>query len=162
MYFILYSTSSSAETGSTLNQLLLPAPPSSNGAVPPARVDPIDLLSGDDYNSPKAENSLALVPSGGLQPTEQNALVLIDMFSDMNDATSPAGLQTVNGAGQSNPSTSQSQQPHSNGIVDSASPQYEHSQPAWNGQIIQQQQPLSPVYGAFPLHYRMHLMIIAY
>ena len=80
--------SSSAEAGSqTLNQLLLPAPPTSNGSAPPVKVDPKwDLLSGEEFNSPKEDNSLALVPVGEQQaasPTsQQNALVLFDMFSN--------------------------------------------------------------------------------
>ncbi|KAL5079331.1 hypothetical protein RYX36_007752 [Vicia faba] len=80
-------TDASAEAGSqTLNQLTLPAPSTtSNGVAPPVKVDPKwDLLSGEKFNSPKVDNSLALVPVGEQQaasPTsQQNALVLLICF----------------------------------------------------------------------------------
>ncbi|OIW09407.1 hypothetical protein TanjilG_21004 [Lupinus angustifolius] len=164
--------SSSAEAGSqTLNQLLLPAPPTSNGSAIPTKVDPkLDLLSGDDYNSPKADNSLALVPVGEQQPStpvsQQNALVLFDMFYDGNNApTSVNGTQQIqpaNVAGQTTPLGPQFQQQtfmsqgwfYPTGSVPNTtgSPRYEQSLytqtgPAWNGQVAQQQQP-PPVYGA--------------
>ncbi|KAH0944067.1 hypothetical protein HID58_003704 [Brassica napus] len=49
----------------------------------------IDLLSGDDFETPNGENSLALVPLGPAQPsspvpTPDNSMVLIDMLSDNN------------------------------------------------------------------------------
>lgn len=165
-------SSSSAEAGSqTLNQLLLPAPPTSNGSAVPAKVDPkLDLLSGDDYNSPKADTSLALVPIGEQHPagpvSDQNALVLFDMLSSGNNAPTSANTQLsqpTNVAGQTIPSTPQFQQQQTfisqggfypNGSVPNAgSPQYEQSLytqstgPAWNGQAAEQQQPASPVYG---------------
>ncbi|XP_027333782.1 TOM1-like protein 9 isoform X2 [Abrus precatorius] len=161
-------SSSGVEAGSqTLNQLLLPAPPTANGSALPAKVDPkLDLLSGDDYNSPKADTSLALVPLGEQQPvsplSQQNALVLFDMFSNGNNAPTSVNTQPTNVAGQNSPFAPQFQQQtvmsqggfYPNGNVPNAgSPQYEQSLytqstgPAWNGQVAQQQQPPSPVYG---------------
>ncbi|XP_061336502.1 TOM1-like protein 9 [Gastrolobium bilobum] len=165
-------TDGSSEAGSqTLNQLLLPAPPASNDSAIPAKIDPKwDLLSGDDYNSPKADTSLALVHLGEQQPaspvSQQNALVLSDMFSN-NNAPISVNIhltQPTNGAGQTSPFAPQFQQQHAfisqggfypNGNVPNAgSPRYEQSPyaqstgPAWNGQVAQQQQPPLPVYGA--------------
>ncbi|XP_061354698.1 TOM1-like protein 9 isoform X2 [Gastrolobium bilobum] len=161
-------SSSSAEAGSqTLNQLLLPAPPTSNGSATPAKVDPkFDLLSGDDYNSPKAETSLAIVPLGEQQPasplSQQNALVLFDMFSNGSNAPTSVNIQPTNVAGQTSPLAPQFQQQQTfisqgvfypNGSVPNVrSPPYEQSPytqstgPAWNGQVAQQQQPHSSVY----------------
>lgn len=175
------SSSSGAEGGSdTLNQLLLPAPPAPNGPAPTAKVDPkMDLLSGDDYNSPKSETSLALVSLGEQVPaspvSQQNALVLFDMFSNGNNAPNSVNTQQIqptNIAGQTSPlapNFHQQQQTFispqggffANGNVPNVgSPPYEHSPysqstaPAWNGQVAQQQpqqqQPppsASPVYG---------------
>ncbi|MCH84858.1 TOM1-like protein 2-like, partial [Trifolium medium] len=165
-------SSSGAEAGSqTLNQLMLPAPATSNGSAVPAKVDPKwDLLSGDNYNSPKADTTLALVPLGEQQPatpvSNQNALVLFDMLSNGDNAPTSVNTQPnqqTNVAGQSDPFTPQYQQQQTftsqggfypNGNVPNAgSPQYEQSQhtqntaPAWNGQVPEQQQPANP-YGA--------------
>ncbi|KAL5078808.1 hypothetical protein RYX36_007229 [Vicia faba] len=89
-------TDANAEAGSqTLNQLTLPAPSTtSNGSAPPVKVDPKwDLLSGEEFNSPKVDNSRALVPVGEQQeaiPTsQQNALVPFDMFSNGNNVPIP-------------------------------------------------------------------------
>ncbi|KAL2974901.1 hypothetical protein AAZX31_14G129100 [Glycine max] len=170
-------SSSNVEAGSqTLNQLLLPAPPTSNGSTIPAKVDPKwDLLSGDDYNSPKADSSNVLVPLGEQPPaspvSQQNDLVLFDMFSNGNNAPTSVNSQPpqpTNVAGQTSPYGPQFQQQQTvvtsqggfypNGNAPNAgSPQYEQSLytqstgPAWNGQVAQQQQqqPPSPVYGAF-------------
>ena len=142
---------------------MLPAPPATNGSTPPAAVNPkIDLLSGDDYNSPKADNSLALVHVGEPQQTtpasQQNALVLFDMFSDGNNTSDSVNTQSSGLAGQTNPLTPQVQQQqnfHANGTAPNlGSPQYEQSYaqgtgPAWNGQLVQHQQPPSPAYGLF-------------
>ncbi|OIW14592.1 hypothetical protein TanjilG_32934 [Lupinus angustifolius] len=163
-----HGSSSNAEAGSqTLNQLLLPAPPTSNGSALPAKIDPKwDLLSGDDYNSPKTENSLALVPVGEQQPTspmsQQNALVLFDMFSNSNNASTAVNAQPTNVASQTNQLGPQFQQqqtfispsalyPNGN-VPNGGSPRYEHSpytqsiDPAWSGQAVQQQPP-SPFHG---------------
>ncbi|KAL2318213.1 hypothetical protein Fmac_032089 [Flemingia macrophylla] len=166
-------SSSNVEAGSqTLNQLLLPAPPTPNGSTIPAKVDPKwDLLSGDDYKSPKADTSNALVPLGEQQPagpvSQQNALVLYDMFSNGNNEPKSVDTQLpqpVNVSGESGPFAPQFQQQQTvisqggfypNGNVPNAgSPQYEQALytqstgPAWNGQVAQQQQPSSPGYGA--------------
>ncbi|CAA7402747.1 unnamed protein product [Spirodela intermedia] len=76
-----------------LQQLSLPAPPSSNGtATPAARVDPhMDLLSGDSYNTPAAENPLALVPvstTPASSISDQNILALSDMFAASTNSSS--------------------------------------------------------------------------
>ncbi|XWS26319.1 hypothetical protein CRYUN_Cryun26dG0021900 [Craigia yunnanensis] len=156
------STPSTGASSQPFNQLLLPAPPATNGSTPPAAVNPkMDLLSGDDYNSPKADNSLALVPVEEPQQTipvsQQNALVLFDMFSDGNNTSDSVNTQSLGLAGQTNPLTPQTQQQqnfHANGTTPNmGSPRYEQSYaqgtgPAWNGQLVQQQQPPSPVYGA--------------
>lgn len=159
-----------------MNQLLLPAPPTSNGSAPPIKIDPkLDLLSGDDYNSPKADNSLALVPVGQQQPasplSQQNALVLFDMFSNGSNAPS-VNNQPTNVAVPNSPLSPQFQQQQTfisqgvyypNGSMPSVgSPQYEQSPyaqstgPAWNGQAAQQQQPPSPVNGE--LNSSLHLI----
>lgn len=153
------------------NQLLLPAPPVTNGAAPPATVNPnMDLLSGDDFSSPKAENSMALVPMGEQQqsapgPSQERALVLFDMLSDTTNAPNTANTQTANVAGQPSPMDSpfgQQQQNfqtpgagyYQNGTTPkTGAPQSEQSAytqgtiPAWNGQLPQQLQPPSPGYG---------------
>lgn len=155
-----------------MNQLLVPAPPTSNGSALPAKADRnIDLLSGDDYNSPKAETSLALVPIGDQQPasnlSQQNSLVLFDMFSNGNNIPTPVAtqpIQSTNISGQISPLSPQVQQQQTflspqggfypNGSAPNVgSPQYEQSPfsqstgPTGNGQVAQQQQPPSPVYG---------------
>ncbi|PSS01191.1 TOM1-like protein [Actinidia chinensis var. chinensis] len=156
---------STSDAGGGL-QLLLPAPPAANGpATTLKKADPkMDLLSGDDFNSPSAANSLALVPVGEPQPAspvanQQNALALVDMFSPNN------GNETVSSVGRAYPSTPQYQvqqnfqhsqtSAYPNGIgPNMMAPQYEQSvyaqgpNPAWNGQISPQQHPHSPVYGA--------------
>ncbi|KAI4316137.1 hypothetical protein L6164_024144 [Bauhinia variegata] len=120
---------SSADAGAqTFNQLLLPAPNAPNGSAPPAKADPkIDLLSGDDYSSPKAETSLALVPVGEQQSaspvSQQNALVLFDMFSDGNSARNSINTQPANVAGQTSLLVPQFQQQQ-------AAPQFQQQQAA--------------------------------
>ena len=152
-------SSSSAEAGSqSFNQLLFPAPSTSNGSVPPLKVDPKwDLLSGEDYNSPKADNSLALVPVGEQQPaspmSQQNALVLFDMFSNGNNVPSPVNTQPIAPQFQQQTIISQGVFYPNGSMPNVGSPRHEQSLyaqstgPAWNGQVMQQQQPPSPVYG---------------
>ncbi|KAL7219650.1 hypothetical protein ACSBR2_012667 [Camellia fascicularis] len=132
------------------------------------KVNPkMDLLSGDDFNSPSAENSLAIVPSGEPQTSpvagQHNALALVDMFSQINNN------QPASPVGQAYPSSPQYQQHQNfqypqtsvypNGIVPNTMvPQYEQSpysqgaNPGWNGQMSPRQQPPSPVYGALQNH----------
>ncbi|XP_039059978.1 TOM1-like protein 9 [Hibiscus syriacus] len=160
------SISNTGASSKPFNQSLLPAstPSATNGSTLPAAVGPkIDLLSGDDYNSPKAD-TLALVPLGEPQQTspasQQNALVLIDMFSDGNNSAS-ARAQSSDSARQTNRLTPQGQQLqqqqnfHANGTVPNTGlPRYEQSyaqctRPAWNGQMVQQQQNF-PANGAVP------------
>lgn len=99
-----------------LQQLLLPAPPAPNGpANPSAKMDPhIDLLSGEELLTPQTDRPLALVPV--IQPStcpspQENALALVDTFSQSNDTSSPHSLDshTVNPAAQPLPSTPQFQ-----------------------------------------------------
>ncbi|KAL6524091.1 hypothetical protein OROMI_031186 [Orobanche minor] len=147
-------------------QLSLPTPASVNSQLTtPTKADPkIDLLSGDDFNSPTA-NSLALVSVGQPQPpspvaSHQNALALVDMFSESSNN------QPSNSIGQTYPSSPQLQQQpgfhppqpsslYPNGTVPSPMfPQPDQSlysqgsASAWNGQLTQQQQEPSTVYGA--------------
>jgi len=139
----------------------------------PAKLDPkTDLLSGEDYSSPKAETSLALVPVGHPQSTasqsQQNALVLFDVFSDSNNKPNTINTQSGYPTTQSNPSTPQFQQQqnlqapqlgvYANGNMPNMgsnehdqSPYSQSSVPVWNGHIAQQQRPPSPVYGALLL-----------
>nr|GMC46612.1 TOM1-like protein 9 [Ipomoea batatas] len=150
-------STSSASLGA---QLLLPAPPSANGqSITPTKTGPkMDLLSGDDFGSPAAENSLALVPVGVVeaqpanQVPQQNALVLVDMFSETSN---PQSTYTV---GQTHPSSSQFPQQqnfqspqqsfYTNGTASGTmlpqqeqSPYLQGSNAAWNGQMTQQPQP---------------------
>ncbi|GER33783.1 ENTH/VHS/GAT family protein [Striga asiatica] len=147
-------------------QLSLTAP-SANHVQPtaPVKVDPkIDLLSGDDFNSPSA-NSLALVPISQPQPTspiasQQNTLALVDMFSGSNNNSQP-----LNSIGQFYPSSPQFQQQtnfqspqpsfYPNGTVSSPtvtqqdqSLYLQGSDSVWRAQMVQQQQPPSPINGA--------------
>jgi len=151
-------SSSSAEAA--FNQLLLPAPSTSNGSAPPVKVDPKwDLLSGEEYNSPKADNSLALVPVEQ-QPaspvSQQNALVPFDMFSNGNNVLTPVNTQPIAPQFQQQTIISQGAFYPNGSMPIVGSPRYEQSLytqnigPAWNGQVVQQQQqqPPSPVYGA--------------
>ncbi|KAH7840511.1 hypothetical protein Vadar_017893 [Vaccinium darrowii] len=162
------SDGGSTSNAGAANQLMLTAPPIVNGqATTPTKVDPkMDLLSGDDFNSPTAVNTLAIVPVGEPQPVSpianhQNALALVDMFSQSNNnqPLSSAGL----GYSSMPPQYQQQQQnfqPPQNSVYPNGSgsnmmaPQYEQSlytqgaNSAWNGQISPQQQPPSPVYGA--------------
>ncbi|KAL7159354.1 hypothetical protein ABFS83_01G021600 [Erythranthe nasuta] len=157
------------EKGSTSGTSLGTQPTTNGQLTTPTKADPkIDLLSGDDFNSPTA-NSMALVPvEGQPQPqpaspvaSQNNALALVDMFSGSNINT-----QYVNSVGQApyHPSSPRFQQQpnfnspqplfYPNGNVSGPMPpQHEQSlymqgsPRAWNGQIPPQQQPPSPVYG---------------
>ncbi|XXG45794.1 hypothetical protein AAC387_Pa02g0781 [Persea americana] len=165
-------SSSGPENQAPLQQLLLPAPPAPNGpATPSAKMEPhIDLLS-DDFFTPQADNSLALVPVSQPPTTtspsynQQNILALADMFSLDNSAPASLVAQSVHSATQLYPSTPQSQpqkqplQPeepviYSNGSMqNTAQPQYEqmpymqtaHSNPesdsSWNAQGAQSLDP---------------------
>ncbi|CAN8229655.1 unnamed protein product [Cochlearia groenlandica] len=146
---------SSSDNG-ILNQLTLPAPPVTNGPPNPK----VDLLSGDD---------LALVPVGPPQPaspvaSDQNALALIDMFSDNTTSPSPATAPNGSLASQSDPLNPQLHQPphtqvgeaglqQSNGFTPQMGysqfeqPSYAQGAPSpWNSQPTEQ--PQQPSYGA--------------
>ncbi|KAJ8751873.1 hypothetical protein K2173_026074 [Erythroxylum novogranatense] len=163
------STSGSGAGAQPFNQLLLPAPPGPSPNIPASTNRKIDLLSGDDYNSPKADNSLALVPVAEPQPTtppsQQNALVLFDMFSGGNGPLNAVNEQPTHLSGQTNSLSPQLQHQqsfqspeggiHLNGNgPNMGSPRYEQpvymqaTTPAWNGHLTHPQQPASPVYGA--------------
>ncbi|PIA64938.1 hypothetical protein AQUCO_00100420v1 [Aquilegia coerulea] len=154
--------SSSASAANQPLDLLVPSLPASAVSVTPSRkIDPMgDLLSGDDYNSPTAENSLALVSMGDPQPSspmsQNNALVLSDMYSQGNNSTNSYNTQSVYPAGQMYSPTSQfqHQQPlHSTQLVlysNGSSPSMRtaennqspfsptnHVNPGWNGQLPQ-------------------------
>ncbi|KAJ6745588.1 TARGET OF MYB PROTEIN 1 [Salix koriyanagi] len=126
----------STSNSQTLNQLLLPAPPATNGPTTPAAANPkFDLLSGDDYNSPKAGTSLALVPPTNLAGPANS---LTPPFQQQQNFQTPEAGVYLNG-----------------NAPNVGSPRYEQSVymqatgPAWNGQLPQQhQQPASPDYGA--------------
>ncbi|KAE8698438.1 Detected protein of unknown function [Hibiscus syriacus] len=146
----------SSTSSQTFNQSSLPVPPTT-GSTPTAAVDPkMDLLSGDDYNFAKADDSLAVVPVGEPEQTtpassQQMALVLFDMFPDDNNT--PAvntlfrfGWTTISfdSSNQQSFLTSQTQQQNFHEIGNApnmGSPQHEQpfaqgTGPAWN---IQQQ-----------------------
>ncbi|KAK1314887.1 hypothetical protein QJS10_CPA06g00692 [Acorus calamus] len=158
-----------------LQQLLLTAPPPVNGpSTPPSKVDPhMDLLSGD-FNSPTAENPLALVPVS--QPvttptSDNNILALVEMFptqsTQNNNPVNSFDSQSLHPAPQMYPSMSQAQQlPQSpsfysnGGTPNQGTPQYEQSNfaqgpqlnqtnPSWNGQVAQSLNPQqeAPPYG---------------
>ncbi|GJW11664.1 TOM1-like protein 9 [Tanacetum coccineum] len=119
----------------------------SGSSTPPSNVvAKFDLLSGDDFNSPTAANSLAIVPVGEAQPStpvyQNNALAHVNSFS-------PQTQQPQNGSPQ---------QPafYSNGNVPITAPplhaswsQYNQgTNSMWNGNMPpQQQQPSSPGFG---------------
>ncbi|KAJ4885961.1 ENTH/VHS/GAT family protein [Raphanus sativus] len=97
----------------------------------------VDLLSGDDFETPNGDNSLALVPLGPAQPsspvpTPDNSMVLIDMLSD-NNCESSTPTSSPHSHNQMVP------QNYSNGFGQGS------SGPVWNLQITQQ--PSSPAYG---------------
>ncbi|KAF7035954.1 hypothetical protein CFC21_046729 [Triticum aestivum] len=148
---------------SPFEQLALPAPPVSNGSAntAPKPDSGIDLLSWDDTPS-TAENSLALVPVTDPladSTSNQNALAIVDIYSQNNTANSnaksldpfgfdssptPLGSQPYNTATQHPLQSQQPPQqaaPYSNGSAvnpgtsyDPAS-QYNHTNSGWNGQV---------------------------
>ncbi|PNT70205.1 TOM1-like protein 9 isoform X2 [Brachypodium distachyon] len=147
---------------SPFEQLALPAPPMSNGSAthPPKPDSGIDLLSWDDTPS-TAENSLALVPVTDPladSTSNQNALAIVDIFSQTSTATSsakpldPFGLNSSPALQGSQPYNIPTQQPlqsqqppqqaalYPNGgavnpgtSYDHAS-QFNHTNSGWNGQ----------------------------
>uniref|UniRef100_A0A7N0V376 Uncharacterized protein n=1 Tax=Kalanchoe fedtschenkoi TaxID=63787 RepID=A0A7N0V376_KALFE len=86
--------------GDALSDLFAIAAPltMNGGATPSANHHPkVDLLSGDDFGSPRVKNSLALVPSEELRPSspapQQNALVLADFYAESADTETSSYLQ---------------------------------------------------------------------
>ncbi|CAO2816821.1 unnamed protein product [Amaranthus hypochondriacus] len=162
--------------GSSASSATLPTPHVNGSAATPTKeLAKIDLLSGDllgdDFGTPTAQDSLALVPVSAPQSSspiasESNALALVDMFS-VNNTPDSSNSQTAFSSGheQAYPLPQELQQQHnlqpgqqmpfSNGIATSMGlPQYEQAgymQPlgaSWNPQVSQQQQPPSSVYGS--------------
>ncbi|KAJ6818403.1 target of Myb protein 1-like [Iris pallida] len=154
------SASPSTSSQPPLQQLLLPAPPVSNGSsASSAKADPhMDLLSGENYGTSAAENPLALVPVSqplAVSASDQNILALADMFPQSNNNSNthvdPFSSNSAYPAPQTFPSASQLQQPPqaasypNGGISTSGSPQFvqaayaqgaqvNHTNPEWNGQ----------------------------
>uniref|UniRef100_A0ACD5VR87 Uncharacterized protein n=2 Tax=Avena sativa TaxID=4498 RepID=A0ACD5VR87_AVESA len=139
---------------SPFEQLALTAPPLSNGSANPPKPDSgIDLLSWDDAPS-TAENSLALVPVTdplAESTSNQNALAIVDIFSQNNTANSNA--KPLDPFGLDSSPTMQTQHPvqsqqapqqvalYSNGDTvnpgtsyDQAS-QFNNTNSGWNGQV---------------------------
>ncbi|KAL8204995.1 hypothetical protein R6Q57_010618 [Mikania cordata] len=129
----------------------------SGQSTPPAKVNAnFDLLSGDNFNSPNASTSLAIVPAGEGQPTtpvsQPNALVLVDMFAPQTQP--PQNIPVQQPQTQYMPVQQSSFYPNGN-VANTVPPQNEPwsqynqgNNPVWNGQMAQQQQPPSPGYGA--------------
>jgi hypothetical protein len=149
-------SSSSASNGISNNN---PSTPASNGSAQNTTkaIVKFDLLSGDEFGSPMGENSLALVPVSESQPTtntnfspqqpnNNNALALVDMFSQPNNTNN---INNNNNSPQPTLySPAPPQQPsfyhNETGSQFSQNP----NQPLWNGQVPpQQHQPNSPAFG---------------
>lgn len=167
------SSSSTSSAGTQPIKALVPVPPTTNGSATTPPTNPkMDLLSGDNYNSPTAaETSLALVPITEPQPnsssSQQNALALVDMFSQNNNNTpesfanpqsSLLGQQQYPPVQQQNFQSPQQAFYPNGSAPNTGLPQYEQSRysegsnPMWNGQVPQQQQQhqqqQSAIYGA--------------
>ncbi|THU53494.1 hypothetical protein C4D60_Mb10t15010 [Musa balbisiana] len=99
----LSAPSTSSTDQPPLQQLLLPAPPVSDGSAKSSTIihPNMDLLSGEDFNKPSKENLLALVPVGEPHTnsaSDQNMLALADMFYPDNansNSRSPANAFDV-------------------------------------------------------------------
>ncbi|CAL9058639.1 unnamed protein product [Musa banksii] len=92
----LSATSTSSTDQPPLQQLLLPAPPVSDGSAKSSTIihANMDLLSGEDFNKPSKENLLALVPVGEPHTnsaSDQNMLALADMFYPDNANSNSRG-----------------------------------------------------------------------
>ncbi|GMG99063.1 hypothetical protein Nepgr_000903 [Nepenthes gracilis] len=146
------SKQANGRSASDASALPHPAPHAFNGTTSAKEVPKIDLLSGDllsgdDYNSPAAQNTLALVPVSVPQPSspvasEQNALAVVDMFSLGSNVPRSLNPQLVFHAGQAYPTSREFRYDYEQ----SGYPQA--SSPSWNGQITFQQRQSSPGYGA--------------
>jgi len=149
---------------SPFEQLALPAPPVSNGTATSAPKSDlgIDLLSWDDTPT-TAENPLALVPVtdplADSTPSNQNALAIVNAFSQNNTANSnahpadPFGLNSSSTMPGSQPYNTpaqhplQPQQPQqaaplypNGGAVNvgtsyEQAPQFNNTSSGWNGQV---------------------------
>ncbi|PWA53865.1 ENTH/VHS/GAT family protein [Artemisia annua] len=119
----------------------------SGSSTPPSNVvAKFDLLSGDDFNSPTAANSLALVPVGEAQPStpvsQNNALALVNSFS-------PQTQPPQNGSPQQPPVFSNGNVPITAPPQHASWSQYNQgTNSMWNGNMPpHQQQPSSPGFG---------------
>ncbi|KAL9227296.1 hypothetical protein vseg_003001 [Gypsophila vaccaria] len=145
--------------------------PTANGSeTTSTKVDPQidllsgDLISGDDFNTPTAQEALALVPTSEPQPStpaasEQNALALFDMFNTNSTTPDPSDSQHAFPAAQGYPLAPEFQHqnlqpvqstPYTNGMGLPQNEQTGYPQPAsasWSAQGGQQQ-PQSPIYDA--------------
>uniref|UniRef100_A0A0D9UYS8 VHS domain-containing protein n=1 Tax=Leersia perrieri TaxID=77586 RepID=A0A0D9UYS8_9ORYZ len=159
----------SASEPSPFEQLALPAPPVSNGSANTApKSDPgIDLLSWDD-NPSTTENSLALVPVTDPvvdSTSSQNALAIVDIFSQNNTANNnakpadPFGLNSSSGLPGSQPYNAPTQNhmqapqpPQQVGLYPNGgavnpgtsynqSSQFNHTSSGWNGQMANHAMP---------------------
>lgn len=171
----LVDTGESSKQAGERSVTAAPIPPVNGSAATPTKAEPkIDLLSGDflsgdDFNAPAGQDTLALVPVSA-EPaspvaSQQNALALVDMFSTSSNTQDPLSSQPGFSAGQAYPTHEFQQQhnlqppqsaPYANGMATSMGlPQYEQSGypqatgTPWSAQVAQQQ-PQSPssAYGA--------------
>lgn len=106
------SSSGASAVTQSLDQLLLPASAPIVSVTPSVAIDPnVDLLSGENFSIPGAENSLALVPVGISEPaipiSQQNTLVL---YAQSDSTAGSVGSQSAYPAEQTNLPTSQFQQ----------------------------------------------------
>ena len=137
----------------------------------------IDLFSGEDYNSPTANDALAIVPVGEPQPTspmsQNRILALPDMFSEsstMADSVTSQAYYPVERTCFSSPPPFQKQL-HSSQTVfyssgssqkvglplhkESVFTHVNHANPTWNVQVIQDlnREQQQPYYGKVHLFY---------
>nr|GEV28410.1 TOM1-like protein 9 [Tanacetum cinerariifolium] len=139
------ATASTSVPGASVEADLLAIVPTTTYESPAKATPKFDLLSGDDFSSPRPENSLAIVPMSQPESATQqnNALAFVDMLSQTNNVPNT----------QANFSSSQFQQPHQSSLYpngtsgppsqyESQSPFNQGSTSSWNGHLPQPQQPL--------------------
>ncbi|TVT99554.1 hypothetical protein EJB05_55070 [Eragrostis curvula] len=155
-------SSEDAKNLTPIDQLTLPAPPSSSSPkcqAAPAVNPNIDLLSGDDFFKAEPVNSQALVPVGSTPAVSassgHNTLDLVDMFADSsvsnNNSQNPAiSSSTLNTnpnlpppqayPAPQHPVQPQQPSPYSNGLNSNTMTPYDQSSnsaSSWNGQFAQ-------------------------
>ncbi|XP_074276509.1 TOM1-like protein 9 isoform X2 [Silene latifolia] len=163
-------TSKQADARS-VSSTTIPAPSANGSSATPTKMDPKidllsgDLISGDDFSTPTAQDVLALVPVSAPQPSspvasQQNELALFDMFAPNNSTPDSSNSQPTFPHAQGYPLAPELQQhenlqstAYANGMATGMGVHNEQTgypQPAgasWSSQVGQQQQPQSPVYG---------------